>query len=204
MDWKKVIGTLAPTVATALGGPLAGGVVVAIGDLLGISEPTQDKIKVAIENGALTGEQVTGIRTLEMTLKAEESERGFRYADLEFKDRDSARLRDADITKAGRRNHRADVMFVLAVAVICGLVWAIWIDPNINEFLKGIATLVLGRFLGYLDNIYSFEFGTTRGSQSKDATINQLSAGVGALLPVYTACIYKKTTATTWHAWMSR
>lgn len=176
MDWKKVIGTLAPTVATALGGPLAGGVVVAIGDLLGISEPTQDKIKVAIENGALTGEQVTGIRTLEMTLKAEEAERGFRYADLEFKDRDSARLRDTDIIKSGRRNYRADVMFVLAVAVICGLVWAIWADQNINEFLKGIATLVLGRFLGYLDNIYNFEFGTTRGSQSKDVTINQLSA----------------------------
>lgn len=176
MDWKKVIGTLAPTVATALGGPLAGGVVVAIGDLLGISEPTQDKIKVAIENCALTGEQVTGIRTLEMTLKAEEAERGFRYADLEFKDRDSARLRDTDIIKSGRRNYRADVMFVLAVAVICGLVWAIWADQNINEFLKGIATLVLGRFLGYLDNIYNFEFGTTRGSQSKDVTINQLSA----------------------------
>ena len=176
MDWKKVIGTLAPTVATALGGPLAGGVVVAIGDLLGISEPTQDKIKVSIENGALTGEQVTGIRALEMTLKAEESERGFRYADLEFKDRDSARLRDTDIIKSGRRNHRGDAMFVLAVAVICGLVWAIWADQNINEFLKGIATLVLGRFLGYLDNIYNFEFGTTRGSQSKDVTINQLSA----------------------------
>ena len=63
-----------------------------------------------------------------------------------------------------------------AVAVIVGLVYAIWKDPDINEFLKGIATLVLGRFLGYLDNIYSFEFGTTRGSQNKDATISQLSA----------------------------
>lgn len=176
MDWKSVIGTLAPTVATALGGPLAGGVVVAIGELLGINEPTQDKIKVAIENGALTGEQVTGIRTLEMNLKAEESERGFRYADLEFKDRDSARQRDAELAKAGVRNHRADWMVALAVAVIVGLVYAIWKDPDINEFLKGIATLVLGRFLGYLDNIYSFEFGTTRGSQNKDVTINQLSA----------------------------
>lgn len=176
MDWKSVIGTLAPTVATALGGPLAGGVVVAIGELLGINEPTQDKIKVAIENGALTGEQVTGIRTLEMTLKAEESERGFRYADLEFKDRDSARRRDTELGKAGARNHRADWMVTLAVAVIVGLVYAIWKDPDINEFLKGIATLVLGRFLGYLDNIYSFEFGTTRGSQNKDVTISQLSA----------------------------
>ena len=176
MDWKNVLGTLAPTVAAALGGPLAGVAVSAIGDLFGISEPTQDKIKAAIENGQLTGEQIAGLKSLEMKLKAEEAERGFRYAELEFKDRDSARGRDADIKKAGGRNLRADAMFALAVAVIVALVWVIWKDPDINEFMKGIVTLVLGRFLGYLDNIYSFEFGTTRGSQSKDATINQLSS----------------------------
>lgn len=175
MDWKSIIGTLAPTVASALGGPLAGAAVTAIGELLGISEPTQDKIKVAIENGSLTGEQVSAIRQLELKLKGEEEERGFRYAELEFKDRDSARARDSDIVKAGKRNMRADVMFVLAVAVICALVWMIWKDQSINEFMKGVVTLVLGRFLGYLDNIYSFEFGTTRGSQNKDSTINQLA-----------------------------
>ena len=66
-------------------------------------------------------------------------------------------------------------MFLLAVAVIVALVYAIWKDPSINEFMKGIVTLVLGRFLGYLDNIYSFEFGTTRGSQNKDSTIDKLA-----------------------------
>lgn len=174
MDWKTALGKLAPTVAAALGGPLAGVAVSAIGELFGISEPTQDKIKVAIENGSLTGEQISGLRQLEMKLKAEEAERGFRYAELEFKDRDSARTRDAELNKAGKKNYRADAMFILAVIVIVGLVWMIWKDPNINEFMKGIVTLVLGRFLGYLDNIYSFEFGTTRGSQNKDSTIDKL------------------------------
>ena len=175
MGWKEIIGTLAPTVASALGGPLAGAAVTAIGELLGISEPTQDKIKVAIENGSLTGEQVSAIRLLELKLKGEEEERGFRYTELEFKDRDSARGRDTELNKSGQRNYRADTMFVLAVAVIVGLVYSIWTEPSINEFMKGIVTLVLGRFLGYLDNIYSFEFGTTRGSQNKDATINKLT-----------------------------
>lgn len=176
MGWKDTLGKLAPTAASALGGPLAGAAVSALGELFGISEPTQDKIKVAIENGSLTGEQITGLRQLEMKLKAEEAERGFRYAELEFKDRDSARSRDAEIVKAGKRNYRADTMFLLAVTVIVGLVYLIWKDPNINEFMKGVVTLVLGRFLGYLDNIYSFEFGTTRGSQNKDSTIDKLAS----------------------------
>lgn len=40
----------------------------------------------------------------------------------------------------------------------------------------GVVTLVLGRFLGYRDNIYNFEYGTNRSSKEKDMTINQLSA----------------------------
>jgi hypothetical protein len=90
-------------------------------------------------------------------------------------DRADARKRDAVFIQGGARNYRADVMFVLAVAMISGLVWLVWKDPSINEYMKGIFTLVLGRFLGYLDNIYNFEFGSTRASKSKDATIENLS-----------------------------
>ena len=86
-----------------------------------------------------------------------------------------ARKRDSVFVSAGKRNYRADLMFLLAVSVICALVYLVWKDPTINEYMKGIFTLVLGRFLGYLDNIYNFEFGTTRGSRDKDATISNLT-----------------------------
>ena len=90
-------------------------------------------------------------------------------------DRADARKRDAVFISSGTRNHRADVMFLLAVAVICALVWLVWKDPSINEYMQGIFTLVLGRFLGYLDNIYNFEFGSTKDSKTKDATIENLT-----------------------------
>lgn len=174
MDWKDVIKKLAPTVATALGGPAVGMVVAGLGEIFGVTDATPEKIQAVIENGQLTGEQISAIKQYELKLKAEEQERGFRYEDLATKDRADARGRDTEVTKAGKHNYRADAMFILAVAVIVGLVWAIWTEPGINEFLKGIVTLVLGRFLGYLDNIYNFEFGTTRSSQNKDSTIDKL------------------------------
>lgn len=90
-------------------------------------------------------------------------------------DRSDARARDAKFLTAGTRNYRADLMFLLAVAVTSALVWIVWKDPQINEYVKGIFTLVLGRFLGYLDAIYNFEYGSTRSSKTKDATIEQLS-----------------------------
>lgn len=90
-------------------------------------------------------------------------------------DRADARKRDTKFIETGTRNVRADFMFLLAVLVTCALVWIVWKDQGINEYVKGIFTLVLGRFLGYLDNIYNFEFGSTRSSKTKDATIENLT-----------------------------
>ena len=95
----------------------------------------------------------------------------------EAKDRDSARGRDAEFIRRGVHNYRADIMVAVAALAVAWLVYLVWSTPGINEYVKGIVTLVLGRFLGYLDNIYSFEFGTTRGSKDKDDTIKQLSGG---------------------------
>lgn len=86
-----------------------------------------------------------------------------------------ARARDRALATAGQRNWRADLMLLLAVLVTVALVLLVWRDPGVNEFLKGIVTLVLGRFMGYLDSIYNFEFGSTRSSKAKDVTIEQLS-----------------------------
>ena len=83
----------------------------------------------------------------------------------------------AEFIKRGMTNNRANLMFFLAVVMVGAMVWIVWKDQSINEYVKGIFTLVLGRFLGYLDNIYSFEFGTTRGSKEKDDTIKQLTGG---------------------------
>lgn len=89
-------------------------------------------------------------------------------------DVNSARVRDMSFQQNGIRNYRADTMYVLAVAVVLGLVYAVF-KSELDEYAKGIITLVLGRFLGYLDNIYNFEYGTTRSNRTKDETISKLS-----------------------------
>lgn len=86
---------------------------------------------------------------------------------------ENARARDVEIRKTGR-NYRADIMFALALLVIGWVIYIIWKDPTINEYVKGVFTLILGRFTGYLDMIYQFEFGSTRNNRTKDDTINGL------------------------------
>ncbi len=153
----------------------------AVEEKLGVKLPDADK--------PMTPEQAQLMREIEFKheeallelaiekAKVELEDRKIESEDLktEVGDRTSARDRDTKLLSLGQHNYRADVMFILAVLVIVALVWMIWRDPAINEFMKGIVTLVLGRFLGYLDSIYNFEFGTTRGSRSKDATIETLT-----------------------------
>ena len=86
MDWLATIKQLAPTVASAFLGPMGGVAVAAMGNLLGVSDATQDKIAQVIQSGSLTPAQLTQIKLLELEYKNTEAERKFKYVDLEFKD----------------------------------------------------------------------------------------------------------------------
>jgi len=168
-DWKKTIGAIAPTVATALGGPLAGGVVAFLGDLLGISEPTQDKIATAFQNGNLTGDQITAIKMKEMELRNEEAERGFKYADLEFRDRDSARKANVE---GGTQKHLFWLSLLLLSVSLGSEVWILF-----HGLPKELPDMIVGRILGLLDGVallvLSYWYGTTNGSTQKTQLLAQ-------------------------------
>jgi hypothetical protein len=96
MSWQDTLKTLAPTIASALGGPLAGAAVTALGSAFGISEPTQEKIGKLFADGQLRSDHLAELRKLELDYANQEKERGFKYAELEFKDTDSARKMRAE------------------------------------------------------------------------------------------------------------
>lgn len=99
-------------------------------------------------------------------------------ADLEkayLVDTQSARNRDIELAKAGIKNYRANGLAAGAgfLIILC-LALAVW-QSDMDENAKAIITLVLGRALGWVDQIFGFEFGTNRSSQTKDNTINNLT-----------------------------
>lgn len=96
---------------------------------------------------------------------------------LEFADTADARKRDTAFIAAGTRNYRADVMIGIAWVLVLAVTWAVWHDGNLSEFTKATISLILGRALGYIDQAFQFEFGSTRTSKTKDATIERLSGG---------------------------
>lgn len=100
-------------------------------------------------------------------------------ADLEkayLADTSNARQRDVELAKAGVHNYRANVLAgsALVLVILC-LLLVIWNDGGTNDFVKATISLILGRALGWVEQLFSFEFGTTRSSKTKDDTIQRLS-----------------------------
>ena len=161
MDWQAILKSVAPTVATALLGPLGGVAISALGNVLGVSEPTQEKIANAIKDASLTPEQITSLKELELKYQSEEKERGFRYAELAFKDVDSARQMQISVKSA--------VPAVLAFVVTIGF-FGILIFLVTNQSYKPTEPLLvmLGSLGTAWTGIIAFYFGSSAGSQRKD------------------------------------
>ena len=85
MDWLKQI---APTIATAMGGPLAGMAVSAISKAIGVDP---DKVGDLISNNKLTAEQIAQVKIAEIELQKQAQELGLNFEKLSVEDRKSAR-----------------------------------------------------------------------------------------------------------------
>lgn len=166
MGWLDVVKSVAPTVATALGGPLAGAAVVALGSMFGMTEPTQEKIKDMIESGRMSGEMIVQLKELELKYKNEEAERGFKYSELEFKDVDSARQREMVV----KDNTNQILAYLIVVAFIATAVAVLGGYAKIESVLAGT---IIGYVSAKCEQVLSYYFGSSKSSARKTELIAQ-------------------------------
>lgn len=161
MDWINTLKTVAPTVAAALAGPMAAEVVGALVGVVG-GQGAEDVRKV-IEGGRLTAEQISQLRQLELQFQENERERGFKYAELAFKDRDSAR--QANVSGGTQR-----ALFWLSVVLLV-LCLGTEVAVLVRGLPQGTSELVVGRVLGLLDaiamTVLAYWYGTSSSSAIK-------------------------------------
>ena len=163
MDWLATLKSVAPTVAAALFGPMGAVAVASVGELLGLSDATKDKISDIILTGQMTPEQVGKLKELELEYQNNEKERGFKYAELSFKDRDSARTANV----SGGTQKPLFWLSLLLLSITLGTECMVLF----KGYPEGTDPLVVGRVLGLMDAVamlvLSYWYGTTNGSAMK-------------------------------------
>jgi len=153
--------TIAPTIASALLGPLGGVAVAGLTKVLGIDGGTVSDVTKAISDGRVTPEQIAEIKNLELQYQADEKERGFRYSELEFKDRDSAR----QMQISTHSNTPAVLTYMITAGFFGILGWMLHDDAVVNS---PPLLVMLGSLGTAWTGCVSYWFGTTQGSARKD------------------------------------
>jgi len=163
MDWLKQI---APTIATALGGPLAGLAVSAISKAVGVDE---DKVTDLISSNKMTPEQIAQVKLAELELKKQENELGLNFEALAVDDRKSAREMQAAT--------RSIVPPALAGAITLGFFGILsmllfgQVDGNNPTIL-----MMLGSLSTAWTGIIAYYFGSSAGSQAKTELLSKPSS----------------------------
>jgi hypothetical protein len=159
MDWLK---TIAPTIATALGGPLAGLAIEAVSKAIGI-DPKD--VQSTISEGKLSADQIMLLKQAEIDMAARAQEMGLDFAKLNVEDRKSAREMQAET--------RSYIPAVLAVSVTIGF-FGILIGMMTETFKASDALMLMLGSLGTAwTGIIAFYFGSSAGSQAKDDLLHQ-------------------------------
>lgn len=165
-DWKSLVGTVAPTIATALGGPLVGMGVKAIVSALGLPEGSGEK-EIAVALQSATPDQLLALKKADQDFATRMTELDIDLARINSQDRDSARGMQVQT--------RSYVPAVLAILVTLGFFGALAYmlghgmpkDAAGNEAML----IMLGALGTAWTGIVSFYFGSSMGSAKKDEVL---------------------------------
>jgi len=155
MEWLKQI---APTIATCLGGPLAGLAVSAVSKALGIDE---SQVQDTIDSGKLNADQIASIKQAELELQKSAQELGLNFEQLAVQDRSSAR----DMQTA-THSFIPPTLSILVTVGFFGILSYLMVTPT--DTANTPLMIMLGSLGTAWTGIIAFYFGSSAGSQKKD------------------------------------
>ena len=156
-DLLNLLKGFAPTLATAVAGPLGGAAISAIANRLGVGETVEEVAK------AISGDPAAAAKLQELEME---------YAKLDAADRDSARKAYAEVaTSANSSALDKMVVPILALGVV-GLAFLLigaLMFTNVPTDQQQIIIFALGFITSSAGQVLSFYFGSSQGSKDKTA-----------------------------------
>ena len=158
MNWLTQI---APTIATCLGGPLAGLAVTALSKLFGVAP---DQVQFMINDNKLSADQIAAVQQEEIRFKEQTQALGLNFEQLAVEDRKSAR--DMQTTT---QSIIPPLLSILVTIGFFGILAYLMVTPA--DTANTPLMIMLGSLGTAWTGIIAFYFGSSAGSQKKDAML---------------------------------
>jgi hypothetical protein len=169
---NELLAKLAPLLGSAIAGPFGAIAASFIADKLGVHEKTVQAVSEALSADKLTPDQVAQVKLAEIEFKKWMDDNQLKREQLVFDDRKSARemqISTKSITPS---------VLTWIVVVLCLSFEGLML---FGQMPKPSSEIVLGRVLGTLDGalmmVLAFWFGSSNGSQNKDALLANSTPG---------------------------
>ena len=163
-DWKKIVRTIAPTIGTALGGPMAGIAVQAVSNaVLGKPDGTEDEIS-AVLLGA-NQETLLALKKADNDFKLRMKELEIDFEKLAYDDADSARKREMEI-----KDNMPAILAVLLVSMFGVALYSLF-TIAIPEGNKATIYTMIGSLGTLTITACAYYHGSSRGSAQKNELI---------------------------------
>ncbi|MFD1342901.1 hypothetical protein [Litorisediminicola beolgyonensis] len=165
-----VVATVAPTLATALGGPLAGVAAREIaGALIGDKDASEHQIARAIQHAS--PQDLVKLKEIELQFQAELEAAGVQLEEIAAKDRASARQRQTAT--------RDWTPSVLGLAIVLGFfgVLAYIFRFGLPDSGSEVLLIMVGSLGTMTTQVGNFFYGSSVGSKTKEEIIADLKAG---------------------------
>ena len=154
---KNIVGAVAPTLGTAIGGPMGGMAANMIAEVLGVPND-QKSIEKAIQNA--TPEQMVELKKAEQQFEVQMKELDVDVFKLETQDKQNAR-------SIFSKDWTARVIGVSIIGGFLGYIFLVTLDPP-DQNSEALINLVLGYLGGLASAIISFYFGASNTPEKKD------------------------------------
>lgn len=158
-DWKSLVGSVAPVIATALGGPLAGAAVKAIAVAVTGDENANEK-QIAKVLETADPEILFKLKEADQTFELKMAELGVNLETLAKEDRSSAR----DMHTATRGWSISILSGVTVAGFFAVVIYVLTGEVGLDSTMLGF---VLGQVSAKAEQVYNFHFGSSAGSKEK-------------------------------------
>lgn len=165
---KSIIGSVAPTIASVIGGPAAGAAVNGLCGILGLKADSKpEDIEKALQNASP-----------EFWLKLKEFE--FKYKELEIKeqaihheDRVSARMREVNMSESGQRDYTPTILALTYTLGYFVLLFCLF-HFKIPSEMQRVFDVLVGGLTAVVYKIADYYLGTSKSSSDKTKIMGRL------------------------------
>lgn len=185
-DWKALVGSVAPGLAAALGGPMAGVAVKVIADkVLGKPDASMDEVVDALSNGALSGEQIVALKAAEQALEVEMARIDQAREAVALADTQNARQQTVELAR--ENTSIAWAAPVISTVIVTGFFACIallfFVERVWDERQANLLNVLFGALIPGFVQVCNYWLGSSAGSKRTGDAIRKIAEQAGRATP---------------------